>query len=52
MQTAGGIHDQEIAAGVSRFFARFFNQSLDRGRISVFDLAFIKIGFDGFCYNL
>src|ERR1039458_7201672 len=46
VETAGGIDDEHVAAGVDRFAARFFGKALDGRRIRFADLAFVKVGLD------
>ena len=46
VQTAGGIDDEHVAAGVDGLAPRFFGQPLDGRRVRFADLAFVKIGLD------
>ena len=46
VETAGGIDDKHVAAGVDRFAARFFGKALDGCGIRFADLAFVKVSLD------
>ena len=46
MQTAGGVDDEHVAAGVDGFAARFFGQTLDGRGIGLADFAFVDVGLD------
>ena len=51
METARGVHDQNIGSGVDGFTSRLFGEALDCCCVRFSDFAFVQISFNRLRYN-
>ena len=51
METAGGVHNQNIGSGVDGFTSRLFGEALDCCCVRFSDFAFVQISFNRLRYN-